>query len=471
MKRKHLKSMRIRLLFAFIFLLAGIFAVLSAPELLPLITIATAPIALDEETMNKLTESINKIALFKPEMLNDLKTQITDGIKNGLIDPLVEKIQGIADKIKIPEQTNAKKGWFDPLLNDVEKTADEKEQRRLGFNRFVRLIHQNALGHISVENATLLAGLRNTIGYANESTPAEGGFLIPAPMAQAIFDDLRQQGIFWNKLSLVQMGSNTLKYPALDAQYAPSPARVAEGDAISVLKMVWKQVQFELQKYGMIIPWTDEFGSDATIDLESIIRMNANTYYGIVYDNALFRGDEFITGIPGATTTYKPLSTQSYTSLTGPDIIAGMHGLRAIDMMNAEWYMSNQIWGYIQTLPLDPDATMFTPLVSENDVKNKMLRGYPVNITDSCLSTGELLNVADKPVLTFGNFKKIYGGYKGNILIDVSNQATFIDESVEPAKTVNMWQADMWGIRLRHRADIKIPFPVRLIQWRTAHSA
>jgi HK97 family phage major capsid protein len=470
MKRKILKSMRVRMILAFIFLLAGVFAFLSAPQFLPLITLATTPIALDEETINKITESMNKVVLFKPELLTELKNQITEGFKNGFIEPVLEKIQAIADKIKIPEQQNAvNKKWYDSLLSDVEKTADDTEKNRLGFNRYGRLLYQHARGIIKPEDATILLGLRNTIGYANETTPAEGGFLIPEPTAKAIFDDLREQGIFWNKLSLVQMISNTLKYPALDAQYAPVPKRVGESENISVLKLIWKQVKFELQKYGFIIPWTDEFMQDSSVDLESVIRMNANTYFGIVYDNALFRGDEFILGIPGHDVTVKHLTTKTYSSLTGPEIIAGMHGLRAIDMVNAEWYMSNDVWGYLQTVPLNPDLDNSPMLLSELDVKNKMLRGYPVNISDSCLSTAELTNVADKPVLSFGNFKKIYGGYKNNLLIDVSNQATIIDESVEPAKTINLWQQDMWGIRIRHRADIKIPFPIRILQWKTAH--
>ena len=92
-----------------------------------------------QDIFTQIQTEIGKLASFKPEELNMLPDKIQDGLKNGF-NSVIDEVKKASTGIKAPEAVKDAK-WFHHFLSDKEKNiADQKEARRIGFNRYVHAI-------------------------------------------------------------------------------------------------------------------------------------------------------------------------------------------------------------------------------------------------------------------------------------------------------------------------------------------
>lgn len=419
---------------------------------------------MNEQEIKDLLESAKANGTMSAEAFNNLSADI----KNSNIK-LDEGLQGILNELKsanekltVQKEDNATKPeWTNSFLSDKEKTmSDSKEKYNIGFNRLIIASARDYKGIASAEQKNALAEYyKNAI--QSEGTTTTGGYLLPTPTASLVIDDLRASGLFFSKTTMYDMYTNTLKIPTIAATGHPSPSRVAAGAAKPVSNYTFGQITLNLIKYACLIPWEDEFNQDNPVmDFEKLIRAYTADYFGILFDNILFRGDAYINGIEDFTTTYQTTSGTAFTSFTDDDIIRMIGLLRAGDLVGAEFYMSPSVWAEIGT----KRGSDGHALVSDYAYATRTLKGFPVNLTDSAYAMSE--SGAGKTIMTLGNLKKVYVGTQNGMTfqMDKSNSASYIDGET----TVHGFQQNVTVMRLEKRVDMDIAFPTRLVQLRSA---
>lgn len=415
-----------------------------------------------DEFLAQRKHALTSVDLTSPEKVEAFKNAIADGNK-----PVADKLTELITEIKAGRaisETPANQHFYTHLLSEKENgSQDEKEKYRLGFNRYVRTMYR---AHKNIAQPEEIIALQKAHQFMHStqitSSDSLGGYGLPVQTGNVIFDALRDSGMFFGKTTVFDVAlraGSTFRLPTVGASGHPAPSRVAEAGAKPVANMTFGLTTFTLEKYACIIPWSDEMDQDSVIDMEQIIRQFAPDYFNILFDDILFRGDANIDGIYDFTTTYQEIGGTSFSSVTVDDIIRAEGKMRAADLVGAEWFMAPSVWAELQTKKGAGDGQY---LISQNDVSGMMLRGRKVNLTDSAYALSE--SGAAKPFITLGNLKKAYVARKGGLGISVSDVASWVDGET----TKHAFQENLTAIRLEMRADLQMPFPLRIVQVKTA---
>ncbi len=401
-----------------------------------------------QDIFTQIQNEVGKLAAFKPEELNSLPDKLQNGLTSGF-SSVLDEVKKLSSGIKAPENSADSK-WYHHFLSDKEKAmSDEKEARRIGFNRYVHAI----LKPEGSPFAAKMGEFKNAL--QNEGTASAGGYTVPTDKLQLIADEIRDNGITLGKVSVIPVGTNLIKLPTLSTVLAPQFTQ--EGTAKPVVNYTFGVTTFTIKKYSFIVPFTDELLEDSSSDLEGYLRKNIGEYYGIVLDNILFRGDSQITGIYGLNTAFQLTSGNAFSSVEVDDLINAVGLLRTIDLKGAEWYMSPSVWAHLHTKK-DSNGSY---VLSEYDIKNKTLLGIPVTLTDSAHSMGE--SAASTPFITLGNLKKVYMAMRTGMTMARSNEASFDDGGTQRSA----FQDNLTLFRTEMRFDIQAPFASRIVQIKT----
>ena len=401
-----------------------------------------------QDIFTQIQTEIGKLASFKPEELNMLPDKIQDGLKNGF-NSVIDEVKKASTGIKAPEAVKDAK-WFHHFLSDKEKNiADQKEARRIGFNRYVHAILKPEGSPFSEKLTEFKHALQT------EGSAAAGGYTVPTDTMKLIADDIRDNGITLGKVSIIPVGTNLIKLPTLSSILTPQYTQ--EGAPKPVVNYTFGVTTFTIKKYSFIVPFTDELLEDSSSDLEGYLRQNIGEYYGALLDNILFRGDANITGLYGMQTAFQLTQGKSFDTITTDDLINAIGLLRTVDLKGAEWYMSPSVWAHLHTKKDDMDRY----LLSEYDIKNRTLLGIPVTLTDSAYSMNE--SAPDMPFITLGNLKKVYMAMRAGMTMARSTEASFADGNVQRSA----FQDNLTLFRTEMRFDIQAPFASRLVQIKT----
>lgn len=396
--------------------------------------------------------------------------KMTAGLKEAVADPLAEltaelKIQNEQNKlVQIATDIINPKNSYKIFLNDVQKTASEEEQRAMGFGQLCKDLYNRFKGRADDSAINRLKDFYNVQKNAlqNEGTGSAGGLLVPTPTLGLLMDDLRESGLFFSETTMYTLAGKNATVPTLTTHAAPSI--VAEGAEKPVSNLVFGSATLTLIKYACLIPFADELLEDSIIDIEAMVRNLASEWFGTMFDNILFDGDASINGLADLTTTFITLgagllSNREYTL----DHIVNMVGaMRSVDLKNAKFYMSPSVWAHMHTLK---GTTNDHYHLSLDEIRSMTLLGFPVVLTDS-LPASAAADSASQKFIVFGNLKKVIIGVKNGMTIDVasSNIASFNDGGTERSA----FQDNLTVIRLEKRIAMTVPFPLRIVQLRTA---
>lgn len=404
-----------------------------------------------QDIFSEIQTSLGKLAEAENSEQADLPGKLQNGIESGF-NSVLDEVKKLSGGIRsaLPAGTGDSK-WYTHFLSDKEKSiSDEKEARRIGFNRYVHAI----LKPDGSPYAAKLNEFKNAL--QTEGTASAGGYTVPVDTLKLIADDIRDSGIALAKLSVIPVGTNLVKLPTLSTVLTPQ--YTDEGTRKPVVNYTFGVSTFTIKKYSFIIPFTDELLEDSSSDLEAYLRQNIGEYYGILLDNILFRGDAQITGLYGLETAKHQTSGTGFSSITVDDLIGAAGMLRTVDLRGAEWYMSPSVWAHLHTKKDGDDRY----LLSEYDVKNRSLLGIPVTLTDSAYAMSE--TGADKPFITLGSLKKVYMAMRTGMTMARSNEASFNDGGNQRSA----FQDNLTLFRTEMRFDIQAPFASRLVHIRTA---
>jgi len=420
-----------------------------------------------EQEIKDLLEQSKTNGAMTVEAFNNLQTEIKNS--NGKLDEglqaIITELKSANDKLTAQKEENSlKPNWTNSFLSDKERTnSDEKEKENMATNRMILYM---AREHNKSATPAMLTALddykKNSV--QSEGTPSTGGYLLPTPTGKLIEQELRTSGLFFSETTNIEMVNNTIKFPTLGRSGHPTPVYVAPGGRKPVKNFTFAQVSMALQKYACLIPWEDEFNEDnPVIDFEALIRKNAKDYFGIIFDDILFRGDSQINGIEDFTTTYQTTAGTGFTSVTLDDIINAQGKLLTGSLKGAKYYMSPSMWAYLGTLK---GSTNDHYLIPEWDYSNLRLKGYPVVLTDSAYSINE--SGANKTLITFGNLQNVYTGMKKGmgIKMDTTNSGAFVDADNTTVRYP--FQENLTVMRIEKRVDADIPFPLDIVQIKTA---
>lgn len=434
---------------------------------------------MDEKQIQKLIEDITKN---NNEATVEQHGKLVESITNGMTsmnEDLKTSLASLLEEVKITnsklpsENSGSKADWRNSFLTEVEQTASEKDKKIIAFDRLFKNMYKQYIGQASPEEQNaLLEYQKNAATSPNRTTDNEsGGYAVPEDLVGVIMDEMNESGIAQRDTTPITiLRGNSVKFTTVAAgDYPftqgghPKPSFTEEGGEKPVEKYEFGEVSLSLKKEAFILPVTDEMLSDAIIDIGSLLQQSAPTYFSLVQDAHLFRGNgqsgsNKIKGIYEYTTLFEDLSSSNFSDLSWKNMIGAVAKTRSIDMRNAKWYVHPTIWYGVLRLLEDNENR---PIIGLND-NSMQFMGIPVELSDACVKLTET-GVA-KPLIVLGNLKKIYRGTKGSLTMDFSNSASYTVGEV----TRSAWQRDETVFRLVDRYDFMTPFENRLTQIRSA---
>lgn len=337
------------------------------------------------------------------------------------------------------------------VTREVETTKEVMQEVKPAGNKQVRLesagdLFQKALSGGMKQGITFASRIeqRAPVGM-NETTSADGGYLVSHEIASSIYGRLFSGGKIYPKTTKIQVGPNYngLKLPYLDigtqtATSQPRLYRLAEGATKTPTKFAFGQHDLSLVKLIGLVPVTEELLQDK-LTLEGYVFSQLKGQfawrldYDVLYGTAAGSGHIGILDASAAAFLTKPAThAATYTAVIVNQIIGGVSPqVRG----GCEWYMSNSSWTTIVG-QLGPGVTNL--LVPIADPKAMTLQGYPVNVVDGmgAFGAGQVL---------FGNASEIVVIEKGGLQIDVSKEFYFDTDQVALRFVVRTAGAPVWA--------------------------
>ncbi len=442
-----------------------------------------------EDVLEYFKNQLAKIDLTNPETLKGVKeaigTDFTNSI-NGLGTKLESLIEEVKNSQQKPAQVVEDAPWYNKILSadHLNSRMPDELKNKMAFNKFARLQFKQLRNGLKPEDMAILAETRDNIAMQhkvqNETTDADGGYLVPVPTGNLLLDAIRENGIWMNDCTIVPLGSNTIKIPVLASSGHTTTAAstlfkketsTATPRRYSVGSYTFGIAQLLLKDYGFIIPITKELEEDGIADIMSLVRQYVGEYFGILGDDILFRGN-------GQSSTDQTLGIYEYTDLTEyeiggtaftnliyDNIINGDAEHRTVDRANLKRYMSPSVWAFIKTMKNGAGNY----ILDSQERLNNVLEGKPVVETDSAYTMAE--TAVSTPMIITGNFKRILVGIKAGIGMQAVNVSqSDIASFYDGTNTRHMWQENMVGIRVNMRFDIVCPLQNRLVALTTKAS-
>lgn len=421
---------------------------------------------ISDDEFNKVLAEIEKNdkdpeAKKEDEKFNKYLEKLNEAIDNQ--NKINEKLVNQSPK-DVPVTKN---NWYMNALSDDEirkyDTGDDKENAKvynnIALGKFCNALFHKLKGTMSSEQQEFMNGINNTV------TSADGGYLLPIPTMQPIFDKLSESGLFFSETTVHDIPQGTgkkRKIPTIAASGHPTlPEYTAEGAPKQVAKFTVGEIDLELKKYSRLIPYTEEMRMYAVTDLESVVRQFAETYFNAKFENALFNNDSSnLTGLAGMNTTGKVLSGTNFSSISIDTFLQVLGSSRSVDLVNAKWNMNGTAWAHVFSKKDDQGRY----LLNINEINNKTLFGYPVNLSDYAQVYDGNASASTKYIY-FGDLKHIHVARYNGIMIAVSDVASYVDDEDH---VHHAFQDNEIVIRLEMFVDMDSAFPNRIIDIRTS---
>ena len=240
----------------------------------------------------------------------------------------------------------------------------------------------------------------------NETSPADGGFLVQQDYQQMLTTSAYETGILSQKCTRIPIGpgKNGLKLTMLDETSRVNGSRgggimaywAGEGELKTKSTPKLRQMELNLKKLVGLIPITDELMEDATA-LESWLTLMFKQEFGFALDQAIVNG----TGVgqplgfmnSAALVTQADEATQAAAVLNWKNIVKMYSRLPAASVSKAAWYYNSEIFPALATMQFDAGATsgsvpMFIPANSSAGQPQNTLLGLPMYPIEQAAALG-----------------------------------------------------------------------------------
>ena len=368
--------------------------------------------------------------------------------------PPIPKMENVADEQvintlvqnKVQEATDGFKSDILVLKNKIETAeslfrmnAPETPKEK---NEFANVIKNGLLG--MYKNKPEL--ITNT--FLNETTDSQGKYTVPAEWYGAILDKTQEFSTIMRNAQIYNMSGKTLEL--VKTSTVPSWSfDTAEGAARAVSNATFAKIILERKDGGFIVLFSKRLLEDSAFDLTSLVTMLAGKAFANAIETAGYTGDSgaSITGLleAGSGTTNVELDTGStaFSDVIYDKIIEMVDAIPSTELANAKFYMNRTIWNKVKTLKFDK-----TYAVSPEDRKNKMLEGFPIELTDKSYALSA--SAANKKFITFGDLKNMALGMRNGLSFEFAKEGTV----VEGETTYNLFQMGLIALKFDGAFDI-----------------
>ena len=169
----------------------------------------------------------------------------------------------------------------------------------------------------------------------NESTNVKGGYLVPAPLQNAIIVAREQVGATRKLARVIPMGSPTLDIPkrtgGLTTYYVDEEASITESDA------EFGQLQLDVKKRGIFAYVSNELQRDAIVSVTDMLATEMGHAFALTEDKEFILGD----------------GTSTYGSEVGLATAIGSAGIHEAESGNTTWATLdlNDFYGVMSKIP------------------------------------------------------------------------------------------------------------------------
>lgn len=333
-------------------------------------------------------------------------------------DGIVEKFEGDLEN-EIKKQTDKIEG----KTMTVEVKAEN--QKPMEFKEFMGLVRLAGLGDAKAKETLDIQ--QKTILGQNETTPADGGYLLQAEVAKTIIDATPTTSVIYPKCTKLALAptSKSISLPSVYDTVHSATAfkggiriyKVAEGIDKTPFKQAINIVTIATSKLCALGYLTDELKMDCP-DYESNLITNVGEAFGELFDNEILSGSQTVMT---AAINHSSVVDVTITGVHPTAIELATMYSRAFNPSRCEWYMNSDQYANIIGLG---STTAGFPIFQPNFAAspNGLLLGRPINIIDYLAASntqGDIL---------FADFSQYAVVERGNTQFNTSIHVAFASD-------------------------------------------
>jgi len=318
------------------------------------------------------------------------------------------------------------------LLTPVRQAVDREESITGGEDR-ARLDPRGGFGSIaefvrSVFGATSAINNGRAIdkrlvfeaaaptGYGNESTGADGGYLVPPEFAREVYAHSLSEGSFMPWTTQLPVSGNSITYPKDETTpWGTNGIRMrwsSEATAASQDKPVIGEGTLKLRKLIGLCPLTDEMVQDAAFTAQ-YVRMMFGRSMAWKTNDAIINGigGQIPRGIKnsGAIVTVSKESGQAVDTFVTENStkMLGRLSPAAGASNNTKWVINHDVWQQIPLMKIGDTPVWTPPGTGFKDAPYGYLHGRPIVLSQTAQTLGDL---GDIYLIDFAQYMTISKG-------------------------------------------------------------
>lgn len=408
------------------------------------VTDDNAPVVTDTEEVEVDASVAAEIA---KQLAPALKSMVEDAVKSQVeaaVEKAVESNEAIVSKdAKAPGTTD--KGIKDKAVKD------KSDYEELGKEKFllkqILAIKDNDHAELKRLNAQSIA-THVKAGYQNETTSADGAYLVPP--ADFIADVVRleeQFGVARRNARLYETNSNAVtlnKKAGSVTMY-----EIGEGVAKTGTKMSFGQTLIPLRKFAAIAAMSDELIQDSPVNVYNELTMDFAREHARIQDTLMFT--DATTGIVHSSGINVITVGSSINSLTFDHLNQAVWGIPTTAQSNGKFYLNRTILGLVQRLKDSFGRYLWS--VGPNGIVDGTIWGYPYELVEVLPHLAEDGN--NKAFIIFGDLSYAYLIMKRGLQL-----TTLLEGTVHGSdgSTINLAEQDMTALRAVSRMNAKVHF-------------
>ena len=266
---------------------------------------------------------------------------------------------------------------------------------------------------------------------------AVGGFLVPVGFIAQLIENIDATGPYRQLVNVIPVTTPTGNWPAESTGVTVS--YVGEGVAKPASKPTFRQVPWNVHDKVALVIFSELLSISTPINLAQYLGNK------IARDFSIFEWNIFIngTGFGQPTGLANAVINNTYAcgvALTFDDVNLGFHSLPYQYRPNATWIMRDDRVASISNLQDTNNAPIYTNgLLTQNGLG--VLKGKSIYPNDNI---AEDRGAPPGATIYFGDWYYYKHFQLQDFRVDISNQATVVDES---GNTINLWQQNQAAIK------------------------
>lgn len=293
----------------------------------------------------------------------------------------------------------------------------------------------------------------------NETTDADGGFLVPEYVSNEIITVANNYGIVRKLARHIPMSSHILRVPSASGV---TVYRISEGAKITSSKATISRTTLTAKKLAALIPVTNELLDDSNPDIVSLLTTLAGEAFAAKEDEWGLAGLDTGEGVfqsTGVTGVTMGAGKDAFSDVTLEDLLNMQGELKSGALSGAKYVMNHTVLNLLRTLK---ETTTGGYLLGPAYMATQpALWNLPYETTDALPGVGD--SAAATKFIALVNFAYMMFGDRKSLTMEISNDATVTD--TDGTTVINSFEQDMSVIRFIERIDIQLAAQADAFAW------